>query len=458
MSETGSPAGAARRREQILLAQLGSDSAEPSQSAHARHTARLSAHPPRPPFMSSGHTGPAFNVLIVLPGDLASNSALHVVALTRHLAAAGHRFVVVADHRFSAGADPLAALAALGDVSFATCTHTDAIAHTPVFSDGRGPDIVHAWTPRENVRKLCEPMIASTGAPLIVHLEDNEAQILSSTLGRTIEELRNLTPAQAAALLPWNLSHPGVAERFIARAAGATLIVDRLQDFLPQGMPSLTIWPAADERYFFPRPRPDAFREALGFDDGHTLLFYHGNVHAANVGEMRALYEAVAILNETGTPTTLIRTGQNHCPFPGELAPRAECCVLELGRIENHRQLPDLMALADFFVQPGEPDAFNDYRFPSKLPEFFSIGRPVILPRTNLGTALVHGRDAFVLDRADATGIAGAIRTLRTDPELAARLACGATEFAASHFSWSRSAALLAEFYLATVARAPRNR
>ena len=61
------------------------------------------------------------------------------------------------------------------------------------------------------------------------------------------------------------------------------------------------------------------------------------------------------------------------------------------------------MALADFFVQPGVPDAFNDYRFPSKLPEFFAIGPSGTPPlRANLGLTLRHGIDAYVLDRADA--------------------------------------------------------
>jgi len=126
--------------------------------------------------------------------------------------------------------------------------------------------------------------------------------------------------------------------------------------------------------------------------------------------------------------------------------------VLELGQILHHRHLAPLMALADFFVQPGLPDAFNDYRFPSKLPEFFALGRPVILPRTNLGNVVRHGVDAFVLERADAAGIAGAVRELRADPALAARLATGATQFAADHFSWRRSAEALAKFYASLAA------
>ncbi|MDP2137548.1 MAG: glycosyltransferase, partial [Candidatus Didemnitutus sp.] len=121
--------------------------------------------------------------------------------------------------------------------------------------------------------------------------------------------------------------------------------------------------------------------------------------------------------------------------------------VLSLGLISHHRHLPPLMALADIFVQPGVPDEFNNYRFPSKLPEFFSIGRPVVLPRANLGATLRHGVDAYVLDQADAAGIAAAIVELRGDPALSARLADGAVAVAAARFSWRRSAEVLASFY-----------
>ena len=205
--------------------------------------------------------------------------------------------------------------------------------------------------------------------------------------------------------------------------------------------------PAADERHYYPRPLPAAFRTALQLAPGTTVLFYHGNVHASNAAEVRELYAAVLELNRSGTPVTLIRTGLDAKDFLGDLAGEVAPFVLALGQVPHHRHLPPLMALADIFVQPGGPDAFNDYRFPSKLPEFFALGRPVVLPRTNLGTALRHGVDAWVLDRADAAGIAGAVRALRADPALAARLGAGAAAYAAEHFSWRRSAAALAKFY-----------
>ena len=176
------------------------------------------------------------------------------------------------------------------------------------------------------------------------------------------------------------------------------------------------------------------------------MIFYHGNVHPSNAAEVRELYAAVLQLNRAGHSVTLLRAGLDTVDFLGPLAADVAPHVLALGQIRHHHQ-PPLMALADIFVQPGEPDPFNDYRLPSKLPEFFSIGRPVILPRTNVGALARHGVDAYVLERADAAGIAAAVIELRGDRALRERLSQGALAFAAAHFDWRRSAEALAKFY-----------
>ena len=176
-------------------------------------------------------------------------------------------------------------------------------------------------------------------------------------------------------------------------------------------------------------------------------MFYPGNVHAANQAEVRELYAAVAKLNQEGIETTLLRTGRDFCDFAGADAQAAARHVLHLGQIEKHHHFAPLLAIADFFVQPGEADEFNDYRFPSKLPEFFALGRPVILPLTNLGHSVRHGLDAFVLAKADAKGIAEAVRILKADASLRERLSAGASSFADRRFSWQRSAEGLLNFY-----------
>jgi glycosyltransferase involved in cell wall biosynthesis len=379
------------------------------------------------------------NILFLLPGSFASNNALHVAGLANELAAAGHRCA-------AAVAREADTLAHHRTPAFRGLTHAEA-AGGVAFPDGRGPDVIHAWTTRENVRRLAESLRQRHRARLVVHLEDNEQQLLALSVGRPFAELNALGESELDALVPDDLSHPHRSRAFLAGADGITIITGQLADFVPPGRPHLTLTPAADARFFFPRPVPREFRAALQLPDDTTVLFYHGNVHAANAGEVRALYEAVLRLNEAGERTLLLRTGLDRLDFLGPLAPRVRPHVLALGQILHHRHLPPLMALADCFVQPGEPDPFNDYRFPSKLPEFFALGRPVILPRTNLGRQLRHGHDAYVLDRADAAGIARAVTELRRDPALRDRLARGAVACSRALFDWRRSAAALANFY-----------
>jgi glycosyltransferase involved in cell wall biosynthesis len=225
-----------------------------------------------------------------------------------------------------------------------------------------------------------------------------------------------------------------------------TVIVDRLREHVPAGRPSTVIWPATDVRHFAPRARDERLRSSLGISTTDIVLFYHGNVHTSNATEVQSLYEAIARLNQQGIRTQLIRAGRDYPDFLPNGDAWIRPYLIHLGHVRP-QYLARLMALADYFVQPGLPDAFNDYRFPSKLPEFFSIGRPVILPHTNLGGFVRHGEDAWVLPRADAASIADAIAKLHADPVLSEKLSRGALAFAAKHFSWSRSAAQLVAFY-----------
>ena len=383
--------------------------------------------------------GRPHNLLFILPGSFVANNALHVTALANELAAAGHACAVAVAH-------DLATLAHHAQPAFRGLLHAEAEGGV-VFPDGRGPDIIHAWTTRENVRLLTEKLRTRHGARVAVHLEDNEQEILALTLGRPFAELDRLNDSELDRLVPADLSHPHRSRAFLASADGVTVILDHLREFVPAGRSCLTLWPAADSRYFCPRASPHDFRRVLDPVPDTTVLFYHGNVHAANAAEVRELYAAVVALNAAGHPVLLIRTGLDAVDFLGTLATAVAPHVLNLGQIDHHRHLAPLMALADVFVQPGTADAFNDYRFPSKLPEFFAIGRPVILPRTNLGNVVRHGVDAYVLDRADAAGITAAVIALRRDPALAARLSQGAVSFAEQHFSWRRSAGALASFY-----------
>jgi glycosyltransferase involved in cell wall biosynthesis len=393
---------------------------------------------PAPTAKNSAEIG-STNILFVLYGDFTSNSANHVTAFANELIARGFDCIVaVPEHMETVGAQ--------SDARFLAIEYADLERLPSYYRDNKAPALVHAWTTRQSVDAFCSKIIARYGSQLVVHLEDNEREILARHLKLDLTELDRLSPAQLDKLTPLTLSHPLKAEKFLRVARGATIIVDQLAEFVPEGTPHRTIWPAAGS-VFSPRAPNPALRTKLGIRPDDLVIFYHGNVHQANAHEVGELYQAIATLNATGQCTWLLRTGRDSAEFTRSLTPETRAGVIELGFVKRAKDLPEFMSLADFFVQPGQSGSFNDYRFPSKLPEFFALGRPVILPATNLGGEVEHGHHAYVVENADASAIVEAIRTLHQDPALTRKLTAGAREFAATQFSWSRSTDELLAFY-----------
>lgn len=376
------------------------------------------------------------NILFALYHDFSANSAVHVHNFANQLAARGHSIAVAIPDDTERGSG-------LGGQNYSVHRFDRVDGEwARVFPNGAGPDIVHAWTPRENVRLFCEKLAGFCEFSLFVHLEDNEELILEANLGMPFEKLSRNRNAD----IPGNLSHPQNYRAFIASSDGVTMIMDRLERFVPPDIPKLILWPGADERLFFPSPQDSQLREQLGIAADAVVLCYTGNVHSANARDVRSLYLAAAILDREGTPARLIRTGRDFCSFLGPDEEWAYKISIELGQIP-YQEIPPLLNLADALVQPGSDNSFNEYRLPGKLPEFFAMGRPVILPRTNVGRFVRHGEEAWVLDKVDALGVVEALVALRREEALSKRLATGALAFAREHFDWAKNTETLAEFY-----------
>jgi len=152
------------------------------------------------------------------------------------------------------------------------------------------------------------------------------------------------------------------------------------------------------------------------------------------------------MMNRKLRPTILIRTGRDYCDFLGSDDKWAKKYSLELGFVERAK-LPDILALADVLVQPGQGDDFNNYRFPSKLPDFLAMGKPVILPKSNIGCFMEHGKDALVLPRVDALSIFDYVNLLLKDQELYHRLSNNASYYAKNNLDWDKTTKQLKSFY-----------
>lgn len=379
------------------------------------------------------------NILFALYNGLECNSGGHVRAIAQALADMGASCIVaVPDDHFR----PVA------DVGFLVMEFGQVLQNPSCFPDGRPADVLHAWTPRESVRKFWQELRGASVCKTVVHLEDNEEHLARVQLGDRRFALEKLTvDGTEQGDFPLGVSHPRRYRQFMEDADGATVLIDALRDFVPAEKPCQLIWPAADPDLWRPRPRNDAYRRSIGIGDECIVLGYHGNVHFANQKEVTSLYLAAALLCRSGLPTKVLRVGQDYANWSQDFSDWAAEFVIHLGWQEQRSDIVEAMSAADIFVQPGIADDFNNYRFPSKLPEFFSLGRPVVLPRTNIGLKTEHLVDAYVLEQANGPGICEAVKHIVQDEALYRKLSDGSVAFAERHFDWAATAACLMDFY-----------
>jgi glycosyltransferase involved in cell wall biosynthesis len=315
------------------------------------------------------------------------------------------------------------------------------------FANGRGPDVVHAWTPREHVRKMTLLLVKRYEAPYFVHLEDNEILVLLDEMrGRTLSELRRLPSPLLDRLVASDRIHPHHWTRFLAGSRGVSALVDRLLEFKPESVPGIVFFPGYDSEFADIGMRAEDVRRELGVDANVLLVFYPGNIHHSNFREIRSLLLAIAIVNRRGVPVKLVKTGWNHYPLSELSDPEVAQHVIDRGFVLRS-EIGRLLAAADVLIQPGRANPFNDYRFPSKLPEFLVSGRPVVLPRSNIGLVLKDGEEALVLGDGHCMDIAHALQRLSADPELRARIGSGGRAFALRNLNWAKNVAVLPDFY-----------
>jgi glycosyltransferase involved in cell wall biosynthesis len=370
-------------------------------------------------------------ILFVLPGPFNSNNGYHVQLYARMLERCGVQCIVAIPDPWFTGEEN-------GGYSFSSLQADDTLR----------PDLIHAWTPREIVRKLSEEIATRHSCPIIVHLEDNEEYLTEVTVGRSCAELRKLPMDEVDRLIPEDRYHPVRGCRFLDGADGVTLLIDTLKSFIGSDQPNMTIAPPVDEQLFFPRPLNVKLRHETGISNASIVFAYTGNVHAGNKDEVRELYRAIELLNERGYPSVLLRTGGNASGLGIE--DWNQCYEKHLGWVERQR-VPEILAAADILIQPGEAGPFNDFRIPCKLPEYFAMGRPVILPKTNVGLKVCHGKEGYVLERADAVNIVAAVTDIMGNEALRDRLSSGGVGFYRRTFGEKPLAANLLEFYLQSV-------
>jgi len=390
------------------------------------------------------------NILFANYGDFTTNSLNHIGGFANALSARGHSCVVAVP----AGKE---SLSATPNPLFIPALYDEVLA-LPVFFPDRGTaDVIHAWTPREFVRRfvLAYQRGARKAAKLVIHLEDNEENLISGYARRPPAELRAMPFAELDELMTDSLPHPLRHRTFLRLADEATVIVERLRELVPPTVPWSLLEPGVGPDYLKPLGDDPELRKSLGLAPREKVVVFTGSNTFANEPDMRELYVAIRILNQRGLPTRLVRTGFNRPEFLRSISDELKAHVADLGFIPKAR-LPALLGIADVLVQPGRPGPFNDYRLPSKLPEFLASGRPVVLPPTNIALEMRDGVDALFLSSGAPENIADCCERIFKDRKLAAELGKNGAAFARRRFNLEANSSRLLELYERVLARPPR--
>jgi len=376
------------------------------------------------------------NILFINYGGLRSNSMEHIRGFAGALQQQGHDCVVAIPESETDR-----------DRSISLVTYRDLFDVTQLFANEFGPDVIHAWTPRECVRKAVWPVLQQClRARLIIHLEDNEQWISARSAGVPYSQLVRCSLRELAYLVPGHCMHPVYGPAFLRLADGITTITPALADFVPEGIPVQTLLPGVDFNEFCPQRADPGLRKVFEIPENARLIYYPGGVNAMNRDDLLLLFQALPLINQKKLACHLVQTGPHADEFIRKVAPEVAQYIHVLGYIDR-AMVPQLMAMADVLVQPGRIDMFNRYRLPSKIPQFLASGRPVIIPDTNIAGILREDEEVLLLKTDDPAEIAKRCMEVFMNPNKAASLGKAAVTFAHANFDLTRNAEELLSFY-----------
>jgi len=317
------------------------------------------------------------------------------------------------------------------------------------FPDGRPADVIHAWTPREVVRRFVTSYMSIRPTALLIYLEDNESWISCRALGFEEGTLAQQTEQNISDKLPDTLSHPFRYDSFIGLADAVAVIQDKLKVEVPPWVHCETVMPGVDLEFFSPRPVEPLLRKQYGVAEDEKVIVYHGGLSRLMKPGLETLCRAVGSINQQGYRCRLLRAGPHALDFLEQLPPEIASAVSDLGVLPKH-EIPDLLALADVFVQPGRMDPFEDLRLPGKVPEFLAMGRPVLMPDVNISHLFKDGVDAVILRIGSAEEIASECIDLFSDPQQADRIGRAGRLLAEKYFDVRSQACRLENVYKTT--------
>lgn len=162
------------------------------------------------------------------------------------------------------------------------------------------------------------------------------------------------------------------------------------------------------------------------------------------------------MLINQGRNVVLLRTGHVlPTSYDGLLFRPGPRCI-ELGFVER-AEVPAIMHLAAVAIQPGDVDAFNSFRLPAKVPEYLSLGKPLVMGATPVGLELKQAGAAHILPQMSPRAMMKAVEELLDQPGRARDLGERGRQFAHGRFSEAVVIPKLESFYQRCLTSADRS-
>jgi glycosyltransferase involved in cell wall biosynthesis len=245
-------------------------------------------------------------------------------------------------------------------------------------------------------------------------------------------------------------------EAFRARAAGLTVISTALaRRATGLGVPDdrISVIPGGTlPDFFLDRPREECCRR-VGLDPQTPIL---GFSSLDNHWDLDVVMKSLAIVARTHPDVKLLITG------------RTDASVVELARAHGvadnlfltgflpMADLPWYLGCASLFVLPFPETVYNVGRWPNKLGDYLSLGRPTVTnPVGDVGT-LFERYQVGLIARSEPADFAAKMLELLANPQLAATLGRTAREVATSIYDWRILVVRLEEFYRRVLGTADR--
>jgi glycosyltransferase involved in cell wall biosynthesis len=214
------------------------------------------------------------------------------------------------------------------------------------------------------------------------------------------------------------------------------------QNLLSRGVPAekvFTIPNGADLDYWVPAEAPSELRRRLGLEDSFVALYI--GTHGISQALGSILRSAELLSDRKDIHFLFVGDGAEKAGLVQQAATAGLANVTFLDSV-GKEAVRDYYALADVCLLPLRDIPLFDGFIPSKMFEMMAMARPVIgAVRGEAAAILERSGAAIVVQPEDATGIAGAIAGLASDPER--RLAMGASgrRFVAEQYGRERLAA-----------------